>query len=183
MNGGKSLNKENTQKLIDRFGMFRKNIDPTLPFPMFGIECGDGWFDLIWNLCLELEKLDDKNLAEIKDNKKAKHLLQGYSVGLEVHQVKEKFGSLRFYVSSSTNEMQGITNEMQGVINKAGGDSSYICELCGEDAIMCDSDKWIRTMCPDCANKDDKYSPREFGKEYAKNISPGLLKRYKNKNG
>jgi len=47
-----------------------------------GFAHGDGWFDIVWRLCQDLEPL----VAEAGQP-------------FEVLQVKEKFGGLRFYVS------------------------------------------------------------------------------------
>ena len=50
----------------------------------YGFECGDGWFDLIWELCEKIEK--SENIDNI--DKKAKQLLLGKDIC--VSQVKRK---------------------------------------------------------------------------------------------
>ena len=50
----------------------------------FGFEHGDSWFDLVWTLCERLETV--VAAAETKTGR-----------SFHVHQVKEKFGALRFY--------------------------------------------------------------------------------------
>ena len=50
----------------------------------FGWECGDGWNDILANLPYKLESLN------IRFYKK-------YRVRIEAEQVKEKYGTLRFY--------------------------------------------------------------------------------------
>ena len=57
-------------------------------------------------------------------------------------QVKEKFGSLRFYMSSATNEMWDL-------IKEAESKSATICEECGSLGEERD-DGWIRTLCDKC---------------------------------
>ena len=49
----------------------------------WGIECGNGWYEPLDNLCFKLESLN-------KDYKK-------YGIQIQAQQVKEKFGGLRFY--------------------------------------------------------------------------------------
>jgi hypothetical protein len=49
----------------------------------FGFEHGDSWFDLVWTLCERLETV--VAAAETKTGR-----------SFHVHQVKEKFGGLRF---------------------------------------------------------------------------------------
>jgi hypothetical protein len=59
-----------------------------------------------------------------------------------VHQVKEKFGGLRFYVGQTTEEIRAAINEVE----KA---SFHICDTCGKPAIT--SGKfWLVTRCEPC---------------------------------
>lgn len=142
------MNAENSKKLIERFEMFRRTRDPRYPFPMFGFECGDGWFQLIWNLCEDLEKMDQENFDKLPEEVKAKSLLEQNEIRLCVDQVKEKFGSLRFYISSGTEEMYDR-------INKAEEDSTTICETCGKPGKL-RREGWFYTACDDHVNDQDK---------------------------
>lgn len=124
------MNAVNTTKLFDRFSFFKPERPVTEALMAFGFEHGDGWFDLIWTLCEDLEKIV-----------KEEHLQEGY---FEVIQVKEKFGTLRFYVN-------GGTNAIYDRINKAEGDSSATCEQCGKQPAKSTSKgHWIRTLCEEC---------------------------------
>lgn len=64
-------------KLFQRFPnlFIERNLPMTQTCMCWGIETGNGWFNLIWNLCGKLEKFK----------------------GLRFTQVKEKFGGLRVY--------------------------------------------------------------------------------------
>ena len=77
----------------------------------WGFSCGDGWFDLIDQLCSNIQNYIDQN----------KHLNVPQ---VTVDQVKEKFGTLRFYVTGG-NEL------IQGMIWFAESMSGRICETCG----------------------------------------------------
>lgn len=55
-------------------------------------------------------------------------------------QVKEKYGSLRFYMSSGTKGMYDLCSEYE---NK----SYKICEECGEEGVLRDDLSWILTLC------------------------------------
>jgi hypothetical protein len=144
------LTEENSRKLTERFGMFQNlNVDPRYPFPMFGFECGDGWFDIIWRLAEDLEKIEKKELAETPIDRQAKQSLQnGYPWRLRVHQVKEKFGTLRFYVDSATDEIFER-------IHQAETESETICELCGKSGRL-RSGGWVRTLCDKCEEERKK---------------------------
>lgn len=71
--------------------------------------CGDGWYDIIFQLCERLEPL----VANLDD-----------AAQFQVVQVKEKFGGLRFYV-------EGSSDEIEAVIESACELSRRTCEVCG----------------------------------------------------
>ncbi len=122
------MNKENDQKLFDRFSFFHPELPMTENLMCFGFECGDGWFDLIWQLCLDIEK------AKPTDD-------------FIVVQVKEKFGGLRFYVDSATDEVFNI-------INKAEEQSYKVCEFCGtKEDVKIIKGGWLKSLCPTCEAK------------------------------
>jgi len=76
---------KNLQDILFEKYSFLKKSKGNSPREYFywGIECENGWFDLLDNLFKEIEKLDIK---------------------VNVFQIKEKFGGLRFYYSCMTNE-------------------------------------------------------------------------------
>jgi len=120
------MRKELTSKLCLRFpDMFKGRTKPlTESLMAFGLECGDGWFDLIYELCEELEQL-----AILED------------VPLpEARQIKEKLGGLRFYVA-------GWTRKMLDLIEKTEDKSESICEVCGKHAMRFQSRGWVKTRC------------------------------------
>jgi len=119
------MNKENTKKLVERFPkMFRGYHQPMTETAMcWGFECGDGWFSLLWDLCMSIEGLFPPE-------------------EFEVTQVKEKFGSLRFYAS-------GSTKEIEDKIDEAETNSSRICEWCGKKGKL-RGRGWLLTLCDTC---------------------------------
>ena len=91
----------------------------------FGISTGDGWFDLIWDLCTDLEFIA---------NKEGRHMPVAV-------QVKEKFGGLRFYV-------HGASKKMFERIHQAETASYRCCETCGELAeVHRSSYGYVHTAC------------------------------------
>jgi hypothetical protein len=104
--------------------------------PMFwGFECGDGWYDLIDQLCHNLQFNTDHN-SHIKDK---------YPQVVAM-QVKEKFGELRFYV-------QEASDVQYAVIHFASELSGHICDVCGKPGKRGGSG-WIRTRCEEHAHTD-----------------------------
>ncbi len=93
----------------------------------FGFSCGDGWFTLIDTLCARLQFETDRNGAP----------------QIVASQVKEKFGGLRFYVRSATEQQCGM-------IDMAESLSAHICEVCGHPGRVLVHGAVI-TRCPDHA--------------------------------
>ena len=62
---------------------------------------------------------------------------------IQVYQVKEKFGGLRFYIS-------GATEEQYAIIDKAEKMSEVTCESCGEDASVKKDGYWLICLCDKC---------------------------------
>lgn len=89
----------------------------TITDPHF-FEIESGWYGLIKNLIVEL-------------------LEAGWDK--EVHQVKQKFGTLRFYIGGGTDRIWEIIREYERV-------SAVTCEVCGEVGEL-RSGGWIETLC------------------------------------
>lgn len=117
------MNEENTNRLLWDFpGLYDFYYSEVAqPYPMtFGFECGDGWFNLIYELSEKLSK--DPMVKAV--------------------QVKEKFGGLRFYVNTATEEQWDY-------INKAEEESFRVCEVCGKPGIV-RGGIWLKTLCEEC---------------------------------
>jgi hypothetical protein len=91
----------------------------------FGFECGDGWFDIIDSLC---------SLLMIESE-----MTEGV-VPPRATQVKEKFGTLRFYVDQASDYQYKL-------IERAERMSKTTCEVCGEPGALDGSRSWIKTLC------------------------------------
>jgi hypothetical protein len=94
-----------------------------------GFAHGEGWFDIVWRLCEDLEPL----VAEAQ---------KATGRPFEVWQVKQKLGGLRFYVSHRTDAI------LQR-IEIAESESLRICEVCGKPGKL--RDDCIRTVCDEHA--------------------------------
>lgn len=134
------------KKLFDRFEFYRPELSPRVSLMCFGIECGDGWFDLIWELSEKLEELENKKIAAMPANEIAKNELADLiNYKLNVVQVKEKMGDLRFYVDNATEEQWRLIQEYEKR-------SLSICEACGKPGKLY-NDGWLYVACEDCNNK------------------------------
>jgi len=131
------MNPENTKKLYDKYPKIfaQHNLTIQESCMPWGMECGDGWYWLIDNLCDCIQGYIDSN----------KHLkLQQ----LEATQVKEKFGTLSFYTSNADEMMRGmvwLTEHM----------SADTCEGCGSTKDVTQTKGWIKTRCKKCMEEED----------------------------
>jgi hypothetical protein len=106
--------------------------DPTLRNNLmaFGYENGLGWYPLIEELFDKITELLDTKYLELKED-------------FEVLQVKEKWGSLRVYVSTANDEIFDLIDEYEEK-------SSKICENCGKPGIIKEINGWWTCTCAEC---------------------------------
>lgn len=76
---------------------------------------------------------------------------------IDIHQVKEKFGTLRFYVGGVTSERY---DSVYTIISAVEHLSGYICEVCGEEGKL-RGQRWYYTSCNKHAKIGDKDSEDE----------------------
>jgi len=69
-------------------------------------------------------------------------------------QIKEKYGILRFYMTSGTQEMWDIIEEKEK-------ESETICEICGNKGELNEKHRWYKTLCVGCAKKNGYESIKE----------------------
>ena len=69
---------------------------------------------------------------------------------MQVHQVKEKFGGLRFYVSACTAEEYKIIDEACELSEKT-------CEQCGEPGTVKKQGYWLTCLCQDCFGIEEQH--------------------------
>ncbi len=94
----------------------------------WGFECGDGWFNILNQLMGNIQHhIDWKN-----KNGEVVHQVT-------LNQVKEKFGSLRFYYT-------GGDNYIDGMVTMAESMSGVTCEECGLPGTQTQGG-WIKTAC------------------------------------
>lgn len=92
------------------------------------ISCDRGWYPIICDLDAALAELDP---------------------AYELHQVKEKFGGLRFYFHS---DVDGARDQMHGLVDEAESRCAATCELCGQPgAPHTNRRSWMKTLCAACA--------------------------------
>ena len=174
------MRKELDEALCARYPLIFKdrNADMRTTAMCWGLECGDGWYNIIDVLCGLLtsdyrqaqsrydfikDKVDQPQWEGSKkiitqeqiDEAKAKLDEETLKVPVAV-QVKEKFGGLRFYV-------QAATDKHYSYISFAESMSYHTCEECGAPGKTY-TDGWHTTLCDihaAMAGKEEEYEYEE----------------------
>ena len=125
----------------------------------WGIECGDGWFEPIYNLACAAEEVN--------------RMLAPINAGVFADQVKQKWAGLRFYWSlGSLDDDKAVECEnggdaehlvenagriMDALVLKAETECDHTCEVCGKhggfegDLVTCGG--WLTVQCRECAQR------------------------------
>ena len=107
----------------------KKDNEPKEPYELFGIECGEGWKKLYQPI---IDYIEDYNKDKEGEDR------------IEIYQIKEKFGTLSFYVSKKTDELRKM-------IEDAEAESYHTCEVCGKHINkQIVEHHWIYAMCREC---------------------------------
>jgi hypothetical protein len=128
------MNKENKERLFRDFPRLFRAPDCSEDISIvrdWGFECGDGWYELIYQLCSDIEDAAadagvDKESTEWPRTMK----------------VKEKFGALTFYLSTT----ESARNSIRALITAASEKSLITCERCGAPGVLHQGDYW-HTAC------------------------------------
>ena len=139
------MKQELEQSLILKYPHIFQDVDKPMQVSCmyWGIAVGDGWFNILSNVC---EKITEhENTPEILEKIKNKEYDK-----VKAQQIKEKFGGLRFYISGGDEKIRSFIDEVEK-------SSWKICEECSQPGKQTKSG-WIRTLCEKCA--DERYKKR-----------------------
>ena len=122
------MKQELDEKLCAKYPMvFRdRNAPMTQTAMCWGFSHGDGWYNIIFTLC---------SLIQIHQ----KSQKSDYTP-VVVQQVKEKFGGLRFYINSASDEVHKRISQAENL-------SYETCETCGEKGELRTNIGWHTTLC------------------------------------
>lgn len=123
------MSEENIKKLIEAA--------PSVYGDSFWFECGDGWFDILLEASTRLQKQIETYPKDVRDD-------------IVALQVKEKYGTLRFYISY-------YTEELDEIIQHAEKRSACTCETCGKPGKLYGA-FWLYTACEEHIREEDKVS-------------------------
>lgn len=132
------------EELMSEYGgLFRDRSEPMSQTCMcWGLSVGDGWKGLLEKLCKRLAGIEKLTGVEIRAT-----------------QVKEKYGTLRFYfyirpgTEKVPEDSASLAHDLaDAVVALAEHDSGYTCERCGERGSLRTGDWWV-TLCDECNEK------------------------------
>jgi hypothetical protein len=152
-------------ELVKKYPKILKDFrgDPRQTCLAFGIETGSGWYELLDKCMNKLQYFCDLCSKE------------GREVQVVANQVKEKYGSLRFYVSvHGANEIE--SDILHNIIDHTEMMSSQICEESGEHGVPCVKWGWYKTLCYEEARKQGYKACDEGTESYWKEKDEGKHK-------
>jgi hypothetical protein len=135
-------------KLFDTYPEIFKDKD--LPMAQtcmcWGIECNDGWFELLDDLC-----------------KKVTCISKHTGIIMKAQQVKEKYGTLRFYFMTDVEDkkvpdedLSIFCNIIDSLVDSAEVKSGSTCQDCGSMWGKLRGTGWVVTLCDACDEKRNK---------------------------
>lgn len=108
-------------------------------------EFKDGWTDLIYNLGKDIEELCKLTNCELP----------------KIQQIKEKFGTLRFYYNTLNSQYPEIVEKsIRALVFQAEMKSSNTCEVCGKYGETRVEDRVYTTVCKE--HKGNSISKDEY---------------------
>lgn len=130
----------------ERYEAFVKELETQYPEMYHNVYCGisinEGWFEIVRQMSAIMHhhvKYNNERRARLLvDNKYNQTIPEELSFP-EVHQIKEKFGGLRFYAD-------GTDEFCEGVIRMAEAMADITCEYCGKPGKH-RSGGWVKTLC------------------------------------
>lgn len=130
-----SMDKKLQNKLYKKYPKIFKDKDRSIIESCmgWGIDTGNGWYKILDLLCGLLQwDTDNNNYPQVVAS-----------------QVKEKYGTLRFYTN-------GENDTQSGMIRFAEYLSGLTCEQCGSMEDVSQTKGWITTLCGNCMKEYKK---------------------------
>jgi len=111
---------------MSKYSALYEDFPKLLSLLRFGVECGGGWHELIYDLCDKIDAYNKEMRAKIR-----------------VTQIKEKYGTLRFYVDAAPDLVFDWIGDAERL-------SEITCEQCGERGSFRTETNWLLTRCDEC---------------------------------
>lgn len=122
--------------------MFNHMSDSRYPIS-YGFSCDDGWNKILENLITKISEIDIYKVVRI-------------------FQIKEKFGTLRFYIEFTepqlpyNNIIIDYSDDIYKLITETEKLSAITCERCGKTPAKVTGKGWIKTLCDECVKNESR---------------------------
>jgi hypothetical protein len=135
----------NATRLAEKYPLMFTN-------PWNGVDVPDGWYDIVDNLCAIIQNHIDGvarnrewtirwNENPVSPGQDDIRPVPELVPQVSVIQIKEKFGTLRFYYENHTDFVDGL-------VSMATAMTAITCETCGHPGRLRSMNRrWIRTLC------------------------------------
>lgn len=135
------MNTELQNTLYEKYPQLFVNKDKTpMQSPMcFGIETGDGWYEIISSLCWMIKQYEDSVVWQTEWKQKTEPEYQSDYFPVRFDQIKEKYGGLRVYFSGGNQYIEGLVSMAEAI-------SYHICDVCGNKG-EANKGGWISVRC------------------------------------
>lgn len=136
------MSPEKTEKLFEEFPiLYQGHKKPATENLMsFGFDHGDGWYEPIRKLSAFIEEYNKLHPE----------------TPVIAFQVKEKFGTLRFYVEGNAAD---FSKDLDAAIEQAMKECNNRCEICGTTTGLGLTRGYIQRVCRPCAGSKRGWTP------------------------
>jgi hypothetical protein len=136
---------DNATRLAEKYPLMFTN-------PWNGVDVPDGWYDIVDNLCAIIQNHIDGvarnrewtirwNENPVSPGQDDIRPVPELVPQVSVIQIKEKFGTLRFYYENHNDFVDGL-------VSMATAMTAITCETCGHPGRLRSTNRrWIRTLC------------------------------------
>lgn len=123
---------EQDRLMFEKYDQFINNLKQKFQFvkcPRYNISVGEGWRNIVENLCQQILELNPPEQ-------------------FQVSQIKEKFGGLRFYWNGHSELKEDLKAQITSLIRKAESEAYKTCQDCGNPGVICRKPSgWIFVAC------------------------------------
>lgn len=135
------MNQELQDKLYQKYPNLFSNKDTDIMSSCmaWGIECNNGWYEILSSLCWMIKQHEDNIIWRTEYRRKQDIEYKSEYFPVKFDQIKEKYGGLRVYFSGGDEYIEGLVSMAEAISYK-------VCEVCGNKG---ESNKsgWISVRC------------------------------------
>lgn len=178
------------QKLYNEFPhLFAgRSLPITQNLMAFGCECDDGWFNLIYDLC---KSVSDTSMffTQIKEKYgglRAYHMFSPVDPLINkkilwiipVSILKFKILGFCPYDFYQRIVLKRMYDKVEKLVDRAEKKSYHVCEICGDEAILCCKHGWLKTLCSECKELNGYSEYIEVKNEHIRARFGSKIRRY-----